>query len=216
MSKHSWDAPGTDVSRTTPLSRSAMHTHLRVAIALMPLVLSGCLDAFPRPEQPAAQPELLPDVFFAGRTRGEGTLTMRFRAPRTLRVEGLGQRDPDGTFRLDQTVTFDDGTVDTRTWHMRRTAANQYRATLSDAAGEVTAETSGNALHLHYLLRQPAVYMDQWLYLQPDGRTVLNRATVTVLGIPWARLAETITRSDSSTFTPAPRRAPSGRRGADA
>jgi hypothetical protein len=79
-----------------------------------------------------------------------------------------------------------------------RTTENEYRATLSDAGGEVRAQTSGNSFHVRYLLRQPLVYMDQWLYLQPDGRTVINRATVTVLGIPWARLDETITRSDQA------------------
>lgn len=173
-----------------------MHSRLRLAVALVPLLASGCLLPFPNVIQPAAQPELRPDAFFAGRTTGEGTLTTRFLAPRTLRVEGMGRRDPDGTFRLDQTVTFDDGAVETRTWRMRRTASNEFRATMSDAAGEVTAQSSGNTFHLRYLLRQPRVYMDQWLYLQPDGRTVINRATVSVLGISWARLAETITRSE--------------------
>lgn len=142
----------------------------------------------------AAGPELSPEAFFAGRTEGEGTLTMRFRAPRPLRVEGIGQTEGDGTFRLDQQVTFADGAVERRTWRLRRTGRGEYRATLSDARGEVAAQASGNTFHLRYLLRRPAVYMEQWLYLQPDGRTVLNRATVTVLGIPWARLAETITR----------------------
>ena len=36
--------------------------------------------------------------------------------------------------------------------------------------------------------------MEQWLYLQPGGHSVLNQAQVTVLGIPYARLSETITR----------------------
>jgi hypothetical protein len=179
---------------SSPRPRRNMHPAFRITCASAALVLAGCLPPFPPPPQPAAQPELRPEAFFAGRTRGEGTFTMRFRAPRTLRVEGVGQDEGDGTFRLDQQVTFGDGAVETRTWRMRRAGPNEYRATLSDAPGEVTAQVRGNSFHLRYLLRQPAVYMEQWLYLQPDGRTVLNRATVTVLGIPWARLAETITR----------------------
>ncbi len=43
-------------------------------------------------------------------------------------------------------------------------------------------------------LGKPAVRMEQWMFVQPDGRSVLNRATVTVLGIPVARLSETIRR----------------------
>ena len=173
-----------------------MNPRLRCAVALVPMFLWGCLPAFPDLIEPAESPALVPTAFFSGRTIGEGTLTRRFAARRSLHVEGTGRAERDGMFRVDQTVTFDDGAVETRTWRLRRTAAHEYRATLSDAAGEVTAQTSGNSFHLRYLLRQPLVYMDQWLYLQPDGRTILNRATVTVLGIPWARLDETITRAE--------------------
>jgi hypothetical protein len=58
----------------------------------------------------------------------------------------------------------------------------------------VAAKVTGNRFHLRYLVRQPAVYMEQYLYLQPDGRTVLNLATIRVIGVPWARLTEEITR----------------------
>ena len=37
--------------------------------------------------------------------------------------------------------------------------------------------------------------MEQWLYLQPDSRTVMNEATVSLLGITATRLSERITRS---------------------
>jgi hypothetical protein len=111
-------------------------------------------------------------------------------------VEGSGRAEPDGTFRLEQTVKFSDGDMETRTWVMRRAAANTYTAILSDAAGEVSAETNGNLFHVRYLVRQPAMYMEQWLYLQPDGRSVINFATITVAGVPWARLAEQIVRVD--------------------
>ena len=81
---------------------------------------------------------------------------------------------------------------------MRRVSAGRFTATLSDAKGEVTAESSGNLFHLRYLLRQPAMYMEQWLYLKPDGQSAENLAQVTVMGVPWARLTETITRVDAA------------------
>lgn len=162
------------------------------------LLVSGCLTASPFHTQTADTPEFRPEVFFAGVTHGEGTLVQRGKAARKLHVEGLGQLEADGTFRLDQTVTFDDGATEKRTWHLRQQGLHTYTATLSDASGKVTAETSGNVFHLRYLLRKPAVYMEQYLYLQPDGRTVLNVATVKVIGIPWARLSEKITRPQSS------------------
>jgi hypothetical protein len=91
-------------------------------------------------------------------------------------------------------VTHEDGQVEARTWRFRRIDEHRYAGTLTDAAGEVTGETTGNVFHLRYRMRSPAVDMEQWLSLQPDGQTVRNEATVTVLGVPWARLSEQITR----------------------
>lgn len=175
-----------------------MHTLMttaRHALGMLLLATStACLAGNPAPPAQGPAPLFDPTVFFAGRTHGEGELHVRAGGSRALRVEGLGRTDADGAFQLDQTVTYADGAVETRTWHMRRVDAGHYAATLSDAKGEVQADASGNLFHLRYLIRQPAVYMEQWLYLAPDGQSVANQAQVTVLGVPWARLAETITR----------------------
>lgn len=136
-----------------------------------------------------------PEVFFEGRTQGKGTLELVTGTRRSLQVEGHGHAEADGSFRLDQVVTFDDGATEKRTWRLVKLDARTYTATLSDAAGPVSAEVIGNRFHLRYRLRKPAIYMEQWLYLQPDGRTVLNLATITVLGIPWARLTEEIAKN---------------------
>lgn len=157
--------------------------------------LSGCLSPFP-PQLGKDEPVFRPEKFFAGHTRGEGSLVTLTGSRRPLRVEGHGFAEPDGSFRLEQRVTFANGKTETRTWRLLERAPGRYTATLSDAAGEVTAEATGNLFHLRYLLRQPWVYVEQQLYLQPDGRTVLNQATVTVIGIPWARLAEEIRKID--------------------
>lgn len=121
---------------------------------------------------------------------------MRFGTDRDLAVEGHGWTRPDGIFQLDQTITFGDGAVEARDWCLSRLDASRFSAILSDARGKVAASASGNLFHLRYLIRHPAVRMEQWLYLQPDGQSVLNLARVTVLGVPWARLRETITRVD--------------------
>ena len=139
-----------------------------------------------------------PEVFFAGKTEGRGTLTLRGGAAQAVTVQSTGRHEPDGSFRLDQAITFDGERTETRTWTMRRTGERTYTGTLTDAAGEMTGEVDGNLFHLRYRLRQPAVYMEQWLYLQADGRSVMNIGEVTLLGIPWGRLEERIVRSGSS------------------
>ena len=155
---------------------------------------TGCLADFAQRPQATQEPIFDPMLFFLGRTYGEGTLAARFSSTRTLQVEGMGRSEADGSFRLDQTITYSDSTVESRVWHLRRVDARHYAATLSDAKGDATAESAGNLFHVRYLLRQPAVYVEQWLYLQPDGRSVTNQTQVTVLGVPWARLSEKITR----------------------
>lgn len=171
------------------------HRRLRFLISLCSLSLaSACLpELAPRPAA-LGQPVFDPAVFFQGRTHGKGALAVRFGEPRTLSVEGEGKAQADGSFRLDQTVTWGDSTVEKRSWLLRKVDSTHYSATLSDAEGDVGAEVQGNLFHLRYLVRQPAVYIEQWLYLKAGGREVENRMQVTVLGMPWARMAETITR----------------------
>ena len=158
------------------------------------IAFTACVSASPFHTAAMTTPEFRPEQFFDGTTHGEGTLVQRFKADRKVSVEGRGTKQPDGSFRLDQSVTYADGSKEERSWTMKRTGAHSYSATLSDASGLMKGETSGNVFRLRYLLRHPAVYMNQELFLQPDGKTVLNIATVTVLGVTWARLSETITR----------------------
>lgn len=158
------------------------------------LLISGCLGAFQIPETPLQAPQFGPDVFFAGITHGDGTIATRGRATRHFIVAGLGHTETDGTFVLDQTVTYDDGSVEHRTFRLRQIGEHEYTGSLTGASNEVSARSDGNRFHARYTIRKPAVTMDQWLYLQEDGRTVSNRGTVSVLGIPVAHLSETIRR----------------------
>ena len=171
--------------------RRRRHTALLLVCALA----SACLPSLAARPNVTPTPAFDPVAFFTGHTHGDGVLEQRVGKGRHLSVEGNGSQNADGSFQLDQTITYDDSTRETRRWVLRRRDATSWTATLSDAQGEVAAETSGNLFHLRYQIRSPKVDMEQWLYLQPDGRSVLNLAQVTVLGIPYARLSETITRT---------------------
>ena len=158
----------------------------------------GCfgLGPFPSHSITAANPTLRFEVFFAGHTHGKGTLELLTGRRLSFQVEGYGHTEADGSFRLDQVITFEDGAVEKRTWRLVQRDLRTYTGTLSNADGTVSAEVTGNRFHLRYRVRKPGVYMEQFLYLQPDGRTVLNLATITVIGLQWARLTEEITRID--------------------
>ena len=160
-----------------------------VVLCLVPI--AGFRFAGALPETPSFRPEL----FFLGSTSGKGVLISRGRADRTFRVSSVGKIDHNGTFVLDQKILFNDGKSDERSFRIRRLNDHDYTGTLTGVPGRVSARVDGNSFHIRYLIRQPQVYMDQWIYLQPDGRSALNRSTVKVLGIQVAHMSEFITRT---------------------
>lgn len=177
---------------TLPKARPA----LGLAALLATLVaLGGCLAGVPA-LTPADGPVFRPDVFFDGRTQGTGTVAIRGRRTRGLRVESVGARQADGSFRLDQTVWVGDDPPRERSWTMAHDGAGGYAATLTDAAGPVRLTVDGGVLEIRY--RTGAVTtMHQRLALRPDGQSARNVATVRVLGVPWARIVEEIVRVDA-------------------
>jgi Protein of unknown function (DUF3833) len=164
---------------------------------LAALVLSACVKPLPEEKWAAAGPEMRPEKFFAGIAHGNGVIQTPSGTPaRRIMVESKGAALQDGRFRLDQTITDDRGKVSTRFWMMQQTGPTTYTSSLSDAAGEVKGEVKGNLFHLKYLLKKPFVTMEQWLWLQPDGRTVMNEGRISMPGRTIARLSEIIVREE--------------------
>ena len=173
----------------------ARQWQMGVIAAGMALPLFGCVSAMDLTGFDAAGPAMRPEAFFAGKTHGWGVLQTRGGRPsRRFEVDGLGETAADGAFHLRQTVMWGDGGRTTREWVMRRDGEGGYRATLTDARGPVAGEVRGNVFWLSYRLADPDVRMLQYLYLQADGRSVLNTGTVTALGMPVAHLSEQIVR----------------------
>lgn len=145
--------------------------------------------------QAASSPTFTPQAGFGGSSHGNGTLRLLFGRQKHFQVDSRGVEEPDGTFRLEQTVTFEGKLPKQRTWRIRTTASGDYAATLSDAAGPVTGHTEGATLYLRYRIKGPLM-MHQTLRLMPDGRTIDNVGRITLLAIPVGRLHETILRAD--------------------
>lgn len=145
--------------------------------------------------QAASSPTFTPQAGFGGSSHGNGTLRLFLGRQKRFHVDSRGVEEPDGTLRLEQTVTFEGKPAKQRTWRIRTTASGDYAATLSDAAGPVTGHTEGATLYLRYRIKGPLV-MHQTLRLMPDGRTIDNVGRITLLAIPVGRLHETILRAD--------------------
>lgn len=139
--------------------------------------------------------EFTPQNGFSGRSEGNGKLKLFFGKRRSFHVESRGYDQADGTFRLDQTVTFEGQPSQVRTWILKTDRQKHYTGTLSDAAGGVTGLTNGSRLQLKYRVKGPLI-MHQTLELMPDGKTIDNVGRITLLGITVGRLHETIARKD--------------------
>ncbi len=169
-----------------------MKLYRRLTFVALTFTMYGCLPSLPERPATAATPVFDPIVFFTGKTQGEGTLLRRFGDDKKLTVASIGVVDSNGVLTLHQTITFATGDVELRKWIVRRVDATRYHAVLSDADGDVTAETIGSLFHLRYHIRAPRVFMEQWLVLSADGQTASNSAEVSVMGMPWMHLTETI------------------------
>ena len=141
------------------------------------------------------QLEFTPQNGFGGVSEGNGSLTLFLGKPRPFHVESRGSEQRDGTFRLEQKITFQGKPPQARVWILTTISPDHYSATLSDAAGPVSGSTSGSRLSLQYRVKGPLV-MHQELQLMPDGKTIDNIGVITLLGIPVGHLHETITRKD--------------------
>lgn len=160
-------------------------------MGLMMLPLAGCVSTPRHADLAAPGPTFAPEVFFAGKTVGEGRLRVVFSHAKPVHVEGEGRVEPDGALTLVQRVEEQDKPARVRSWRLRHSQDGGYDVTLSDAIGPVDVEVKANLLHIRFTMKG-RLGVEQWIYLQPDGRSALNRMVVRKFGIPVATLHETI------------------------
>lgn len=117
-----------------------------------------------------------------------------FKDPREVRVEGRG-RVEGRTLILQQVIAEAGKAPRQREWRITEQGPGRFDGTLTDARGPVIAEVEGNRLHIRFTMHNN-MRVEQWLTLEPDGRSAQNRLTVSRLGIQVARLDELITKID--------------------
>lgn len=126
--------------------------------------------------------------YFSGTTRAWGMVQdYSGEVQRRFTVDIVGTYE-DGTLTLDESFLFDDGETDRRVWVFERTGPDEWLGTANDVDGDVEARQSGHAFHMRYPLvidvggRNIRFTMDDWMYLQPDGR-VINRTAMRKFGL---------------------------------
>lgn len=136
-------------------------------------------------------PKLVLEEFFAGETTAWGVFRDRFgKLRKQFVVDVKGDWNPEEKkLILREDFEYDDGTSETREWHLTKTGANSYEGTAANVVGTAKGETSGNAFHFTYRFDLPVgestwrVTFDDWMYLQPDKDTLVNIATISKWGV---------------------------------
>ena len=159
---------------------------MRSAWLLLLVALSACsarLDDYR-----GMQPALDLRKFFSGRVTAwgqfqdrSGKVIKRFTVDMTCRWTGN-----DGT--LDEHFTYDDGSRQTRLWHLTALPDGRYAGSAADVVGTAQGRAVGPALQWSYTLALPVngktwnVNLDDWMY-QHDADTMINRAVMSKFGL---------------------------------
>jgi hypothetical protein len=142
------------------------------------------------------QPEMKPEIYFLGNTRGWGMFHDRFgNLRRQFVVDMVGKMRGD-VFVLTEDFVYDDGETEQRIWEIKPLTGGAYEGVAGDVIGTARGFAKGNAFNWVYDLNLKVgdsrwrVAFDDWLYLQPGG-VLLNRATATRWGIEIGTLTAT-------------------------
>ncbi|MDB5697880.1 MAG: hypothetical protein JWN69_684 [Alphaproteobacteria bacterium] len=133
--------------------------------------------------------------FFIGTTEGSGNVHVIVSGRHAMRDRSHGRLDAAGALLLDQVVEEEGKPARRRAWRLVRTDGNRVTGTISDARGAVAGELAANSLHLRYRMNGgPSV--EQWITLQPGGRTAKNRMTFRRFGLKVATVESEIRKVD--------------------
>jgi hypothetical protein len=168
---------------------------LRLLSSLAAVVLTSCATKSVS-DFKAGRPEFQPTTFFTGRTSSFGVMENRGGTPtQVVKTETTGEWEGD-TLRLEQDLSFGEEKTQHRSWRIRKIDTHRYEATANDIVGTARGEAYGNVFHWSFTLAlSPGkpfanVRMSQWMYLQPDGKTMVNHSTIRKFGIVLAQVTE--------------------------
>ncbi len=146
------------------------------------------------------RPAFDPMNFFTGHTRSWGVFeNTRGEPAERITTETWG-RVVNGELRLEQDLWVGSKPRSHRSWRIRRIDAHHFEATANDVVGTARGVASGNAFFWSFTLAlKPGnplfnIRMTQHMYLQPDGKTMINRDTIRKFGIAVAGVTEQFRR----------------------
>ena len=111
-----------------------------------------------------------------------------------ISVDSVGRSEKDGSLLLQQSIHEPGKPPRVRYWRLRQTGPDRFDGTLTDAAGPVRVDLSGDRLRIRYKGKDNLDF-EQWL--TPAGpKQVNNRMRVKRFGIVVAHFNEVIRKLD--------------------
>ncbi|XKE47406.1 DUF3833 domain-containing protein [Halomonas organivorans] len=169
-----------------------MYKLYRLVLPWLLLLLAGC-GSVDISRYAGTTPALDIGDYFAGQTRAWGMVQdYSGVVQRRFTVDIQGRLDGD-TLTLDERFAYADGETDRRVWTFRRLDDTRWIGQADDVEGPVEARQVGHVFHMRYPLevevdeRAITFTMDDWMYLQPDGR-LINRTAMRKFGLTLAEI----------------------------
>jgi hypothetical protein len=173
---------------------AAIANRLLVTTALV-LWLTGC-GSEPIGAFTDGRPLFEPEKYFAGETHSWGIVETPSGNPRELLHTRTSGTWDGASLHFEQEIFFQGGNTEHRSWLVRRLDQHHYSATGTGIIGAARGEAWGNVFHLDFTLDalpgNPLghVHMSQWMYLQADGVTLVNRDTLSKAGLIITEITE--------------------------
>jgi hypothetical protein len=159
-----------------------------VIVGLTTIAMTGWSSMKPEDFE-GTEPHFRLETFFEGQTRAWGIFEDRFsnlRRQFTVDIDGTWDGE---TLTLVEDFVYDDGEEERRVWVIRRDGEHGYTGEADGVIGPASGRAYGNTVNWRYHFdlvvggRSFKVHFDDWMFLQPDGETMINRAHVTKWGI---------------------------------
>lgn len=164
--------------------------YVLASLALMSTVALSACGTTPIETYKDQKPALVLEDYFKGDSKAWGVFQDRFGAVRrsfVVDIHGVWDA-PNQTLTLTEDFVYNDGEKEQRLWTIKKTGDNTYEGTAGGVVGIAKGRTSGNAFEWKYTFNLPVsgaiwkVKFDDWMFLQPDGQTLFNKATITRFG----------------------------------
>ena len=172
---------------------------LRLAMLVLPLALLAGCGSVDIERYAETTPRLDIGDYFDGKTRAWGMVQdYRGEVQRRFTVDIDGTLEGD-TLTLDERFTYQNGETDRRVWTFERQGENRWLGSADDVEGPVEARQAGHAFTMRYRLpvevsgREITFTLDDWMYLQPDGR-LINRTAMSKFGVTLAEITIVFSR----------------------